>query len=827
MGILFEYRRTMVRCQSITENTIRSVVRTSLRVVMMAAFLVLVMHGNSVLAAQTGKDFHQTAVKALQGGDAAKAVEFFTKALEANPREYRYYNDRGIAYRREGKLQPALADYTKALELKPDYTNALNNRGIVYLQQGEYNSAAADFTEALKHGGLEGKIYTNRGIARASGGDHKGAIEDFEKALSFPPVDTRSFLLMAKSLEEVGAKDKALKMYQLAKGLVKDREKAARIEAKITELEPNKSAAQGTTGEKSTRRAGSSDRNAGPTSSVADGEVRKTVQSRIILPAAPPPKGGTGTQKASQPVQDTRVESIKDLNGQLRKMAGEKYSPVARDIFRQGLQFLEKSDANKALVRFEDARQLERRQKNYYAVAWSDLEIGRSYAAMNEYLKAAPYLEEALRLFERLKSSDELVLTLVESAQVTKAVGRTDRSAELYRSAIEKTSASGHYALSRIIGDMAAGRPIQPKVTKSEEVQSHGKGSGTDSGSEKTVSAALQGTSGLADQPHRAGRKALQWGKKETQAQTVPKSVAGKTPQPSVRQTDEESQSARIILWAKNPSDSKKLPAEKKEERSPHAPETMVGTAPGAGLRASASGTTHPRGPVAIPATGTIQQDLQLLRDLKSKNAESEMIAVLERLADNYTRIREFDKALYSLSASLSLREKLLVAKGHDKALVHAAVIKEQLGRWAEALEDMTRALVLARSKREKTEKELEARSKKLAAALGLDSAKALTGFANLWKARNEGKGPEETEALHFIGSLFEAAERPVDALKYFDRSAASMLADKARVYRKAGKTQDAERLHEQALKTFKELDYGRYMQLMKESKRPNTVSQH
>jgi tetratricopeptide (TPR) repeat protein len=244
----------------------------------------------------------------------------------------------------------------------------------------------------------------------------------------------------------------------------------------------------------------------------------------------------------------------------------------------------------------------------------------------------------------------------------------------------------------------------------------------------------------------------------------------------------------------------------------------MVGTAPGAGLKKTAS----------VPATGgTVAQDLQLLRELKSKNAEPRMIPVLERLADKYARARQYDKALYSLTASLALREKLLVGKGYDRALAQAALIKEQLGRSAEALEDMTRALALARTKRERTEKELEARSKKLAAALGLDPVKALAAFDNLWKARDGEKSNEETEALHAIGSLFEAADRPIEALKYLDRSSASMMADRARAYRKAGKTQEAERLEDQALQTFKELDYSRYTQMMRKAKEPSTGPRH
>lgn len=797
-----------MKCQSVTGHANGRIMSGGIRVLAITAFLMSIAQPCQLLAASSGKDFHQAALKALQRGDAERAVELFSKALELNPREYRYYNDRGIAYRRSGNLKAARADYTKALELKPDYTNALNNRGIVYLQQGLHDKAATDFTEALKHGGLEGKIHTNRGMARAAKGDHKGAIEDFEKALSFPPVDTRSFLLMARSLEEAGAGEKALKMYQLAKGLAKDSEAAALIERKIAELDKGHGAATRMAGKPKSGKPGSETGVSRTTPRAEPRATRKAVQSRTVVQAPPRRRTDRSLPGASRPIPSTPAENLKDLNGRLRKKAGEKYSPVAREIFRQGLQFMEKSDANKALVRFEDTRQLERRKKNYYSVAWSDLEIGRSYAAMQEYLKAAPYLEEALRVFKALKAGDETVLTLVELAAVSKAIGHNDRSARLYGSAREQASALGHQALSRVIGDIAAGRPVQSKVTRAD------------------AATGMQ-TSRLSDEPHRAGRKALQWGKKDVVRAAPRESGVIGTQQSSERRTDEESRPAKITLWAQSHSSPDRPQSEKKEaahsQKSP-APETTVGTVPVAEPVKTASVPVREPNSVSS-ASADIQSDLKKLRELRENNAESEMIAVLERLADKYSRKRDYDRALYSMTASLALREKLRFGKGQEGALERAATIKERLGRSAEALEDMTRALALARADRKRTERELETRSKKLAAALGLEPDKALAVFENFWKSRNSGNSLEETEALHSIGRLFEAADRPAEALKYFDRSFAGMLADKARVYRKAGKTQDAERLHEQALQMFKDLDYSRYMQMLRRAEAPNTAS--
>ncbi|TAL29094.1 MAG: tetratricopeptide repeat protein, partial [Nitrospirae bacterium] len=43
----------------------------------------------------------------------------FSKAIEANPKDYLAYKDRGNAYYKKKQYDLAIADYVKALELNP------------------------------------------------------------------------------------------------------------------------------------------------------------------------------------------------------------------------------------------------------------------------------------------------------------------------------------------------------------------------------------------------------------------------------------------------------------------------------------------------------------------------------------------------------------------------------------------------------------------------------------------------------------------------------------------------------------------------------------
>ena len=73
----------------------------------------------------------------------------FSVALRLDPKNATAYNSRGLAYRKTGDLEKAIADYSAAIQLNPIYALAYNNRGYVYEARGDKQAAAADFHRAL------------------------------------------------------------------------------------------------------------------------------------------------------------------------------------------------------------------------------------------------------------------------------------------------------------------------------------------------------------------------------------------------------------------------------------------------------------------------------------------------------------------------------------------------------------------------------------------------------------------------------------------------------------------------------------------------------
>ena len=87
--------------------------------------------------------------KHIENGEFDKAIPYFNKAIELNPRHAEAYRHRAYSFSQKGEYDKAIEDLGKAIELNPDCAEEYGNRGIVYFQKGEYEKAFADFTKDI------------------------------------------------------------------------------------------------------------------------------------------------------------------------------------------------------------------------------------------------------------------------------------------------------------------------------------------------------------------------------------------------------------------------------------------------------------------------------------------------------------------------------------------------------------------------------------------------------------------------------------------------------------------------------------------------------
>ncbi|MFZ9089656.1 MAG: tetratricopeptide repeat protein, partial [Planctomycetaceae bacterium] len=115
------------------------------------------------------------------------AIRDFDAALNVEPSNVMFLNNRALAHLEAGSSRSALKDLQSALLIVPDFTEALNNRGIVYMRSEDHSSALKDFNAALK---LDPKFVDalgNRASALRKQGRYSEAVLDLENAIRISP----------------------------------------------------------------------------------------------------------------------------------------------------------------------------------------------------------------------------------------------------------------------------------------------------------------------------------------------------------------------------------------------------------------------------------------------------------------------------------------------------------------------------------------------------------------------------------------------------------------------------------------------------------------
>lgn len=156
----------------------------------------------SMVSTLSKKDYNNLGLEQYQRKNYKKAIEYYTKAIEADHDNAKAYHNRGLAHFKQGgwkhtePFEKAISDYTRAIELNTNYIDAHYNRGLVYEQfihytakpfSGDaiekYNKALADFDKALELDPMYVLAYAGKGNILYRYGEFEKATEAYNKAL--------------------------------------------------------------------------------------------------------------------------------------------------------------------------------------------------------------------------------------------------------------------------------------------------------------------------------------------------------------------------------------------------------------------------------------------------------------------------------------------------------------------------------------------------------------------------------------------------------------------------------------------------------------------
>jgi tetratricopeptide (TPR) repeat protein len=149
-------------------------------------------------------------IEALQGGDAALAVERLEEAARQDPRSAWIRYNLAVAYEAAGQSGSARAELAAALELDPDYSRAHFNLGSLLARSGDHAAAARHFARASEIDPGDEAARLEQAVALSRLGDREAALAQLEELVSTAPRFFAARLALAELLAQLGREGEAL-----------------------------------------------------------------------------------------------------------------------------------------------------------------------------------------------------------------------------------------------------------------------------------------------------------------------------------------------------------------------------------------------------------------------------------------------------------------------------------------------------------------------------------------------------------------------------------------------------------------------------------------
>ncbi|WP_305982959.1 tetratricopeptide repeat protein [Roseivirga thermotolerans] len=138
--------------------------------------------------------------EALNQGQYNEAVRYYTEAIALAPSMKEAYNNRGVAYYKDGRYAEAINDYSYALvQIDEHYADAIRNRANAYLADHRHSKAIEDLNRLQRIYPDSSFVYFTKGIALHEDKAYAEAIDAFEKALTMQPNDAEAMVNQANS----------------------------------------------------------------------------------------------------------------------------------------------------------------------------------------------------------------------------------------------------------------------------------------------------------------------------------------------------------------------------------------------------------------------------------------------------------------------------------------------------------------------------------------------------------------------------------------------------------------------------------------------------
>lgn len=117
----------------------------------------------------------------------AKAIEYYTKAVQLNKADHEAFNNRANIYLDLNKFDSAYIDYRNALSVNPGYNITYDNLGVLFVKKNMLDSAFYYLNKAIQLNPNYKPPYNNRAVCYINTQRYQEAINDWEIFLRFEP----------------------------------------------------------------------------------------------------------------------------------------------------------------------------------------------------------------------------------------------------------------------------------------------------------------------------------------------------------------------------------------------------------------------------------------------------------------------------------------------------------------------------------------------------------------------------------------------------------------------------------------------------------------
>jgi tetratricopeptide (TPR) repeat protein len=142
-------------------------------------------------------------------GDVIKALEYWNKALQINPKQANVYKSIALLYMKKGQFDDAVTQFRRALEIQPQLPDVYVNIGHSLMMSGQPEEAIEALQKEIQISPDADFAYFLLGQAHLQQKEYQKAQEYYEAVIKINPRYSNAYYGLASACAKLGDRDKA------------------------------------------------------------------------------------------------------------------------------------------------------------------------------------------------------------------------------------------------------------------------------------------------------------------------------------------------------------------------------------------------------------------------------------------------------------------------------------------------------------------------------------------------------------------------------------------------------------------------------------------